>query len=388
MADEEKKIINQENTNESDAETIKEASAAEEAVKETSSVEMKAEPKKTKTASKSSNGKKKKKKKSAYRRMIEHHIKVAAIIIGSIALVAVLFFTLIASYDFSKKAWHVKFDPIHGYSYTLYLKQEYTPAHIVIESCSKSSEEVTVPDTIFGARVETIGDGAFKSSVKTVKLGQYVTLVGEDMSDKSFVLPENYGTGALKSYVTFKDKNGSGFYYKAMYDNTMMAFAYFGTKEGYKIPESFGGMKVSKATEYYENDEYTSRLAEYEAEHYSVLPYNMIRVNIIRNEAIDPYVSSLEDLESRQRMKERIMSLPAQYNYNTDGTPADGETAIKLAFIHKGDGNGKNCGGVMADYDPSDFFAAVRYVSKRTSDCHTDGEPDFEVWMMDGFAGS
>ena len=111
----------------------------------------------------------------------------------------------------------------------------------------------------------------------------------------------------------------------------------------------------------------------------------MIRVNIIRNEAIDPYVSSLEDLESRQRMKERIMSLPAQYNYNTDGTPADGETAIKLAFIHKGDGNGKNCGGVMADYDPSDFFAAVRYVSKRTSDCHTDGEPDFEVWMMDGF---
>ena len=60
-------------------------------------------------------------------------------------------------------------------------------------------------------------------------------------------------------------------------------------------------------TEYYENDEYTTRFAEYEAEHYSVLPYNMIRVNILRNEAIDPYVSSLEDLESRQRMKERII---------------------------------------------------------------------------------
>ena len=45
MADEEKKIINQENTNESDAETIKEASAAEEAVKETSAVEKKAESK-------------------------------------------------------------------------------------------------------------------------------------------------------------------------------------------------------------------------------------------------------------------------------------------------------------------------------------------------------
>ena len=44
MADEEKKIINQENTNESDAEAIKEAAAAEEAVQETSAVEKKAAP--------------------------------------------------------------------------------------------------------------------------------------------------------------------------------------------------------------------------------------------------------------------------------------------------------------------------------------------------------
>ena len=378
MADEEKKIVDQENTEET----------VESVVKEEAPSEKKSEPKKTQTASRSASGKKKKKKKSAYRRMIEHHLKVAGIIVGSIALVAVLFFTLIASYDFSKKAWHVKFDPFHGYSYTLYLKQEYYPAHVVIDSCSKSSEEVTVPDTIFGARVETIGDGAFKSSVKTVKLGQYVNLVGEGMSDKTFVLPEKYGQAALKSYVTFKDKNASGFYYKAMYDNTMMAFAYFGTEADYKVPESFGGMKVSKTTEYYENDDYTIRLAEYEAEHYSVLPYNMIRVNLIRNEAIDPYVASLEDLESREKMKERIMSLPAQYSYNADGTPADGETAIKLAFIHKGDGNGKNCGGVMADYDPSDFFAAVRYMAKRTSDCHTNGEPDLDVWMMAGFIES
>ena len=387
MADEEKKILDQENIEETVAEKVE--AAAEEVVKEEAPVEKKVEPKKTQASSKSTSGKKKKKKKkSAYRRMIEHHLKVAGIIIGSIALIAILFFTLIASYDFSKKAWHVKFDPIHGYSYTLYLKQEYSPAHVVIESCSKSSEEVTIPDTIFGARVETIDDDAFKSSVKTVKLGQYVTMVGEGMSDKTFILPENYGQAALKSYVTFKDKNASGFYYKAMFDNTMMAFAYFGSEADYKVPESFGGMKVSKTTEYYENDEYTTRLAEYEAEHYSVLPYNMIKVNLIHNEAIDPYVYFLEDLESREKMKERIMSLPAQYNYNADGTPADGETAIKLAFIHKGDGNGKNCGGVMADYDPSDFFAAIRYMSKRTSDCHTDGEPDLEVWMMAGFIES
>ncbi|MBR5417663.1 MAG: hypothetical protein IK109_06480, partial [Clostridiales bacterium] len=210
MADEEKKILDQENIEENVAEEAE--AAAEEVVKEEAPVEKKTEPKKTRTGSRSTSGKKKKKKKSAYRRMIEHHLKVAGIIIGSIALIAVLFFTLIASYDFSKKAWHVKFDPIHGYSYTLYLKQEYTPAHIVIESCSKSSEEVTIPDTIFGARVETIEDDAFKSSVKTVKLGQYVTMVGEGMSDKTFVLPENYGQTALKSYVTFKDKNASGFY--------------------------------------------------------------------------------------------------------------------------------------------------------------------------------
>ena len=104
MADEEKKILDQENKEENVAETVKEEAPSE----------KKPELKKTQTPSKSTSGKKKKKK-SAYRRMVEHHLKVAGIIVGSIALIAILFFTLIASYDFSKKAWHVKFDPFHGY---------------------------------------------------------------------------------------------------------------------------------------------------------------------------------------------------------------------------------------------------------------------------------
>lgn len=323
------------------------------------------------------------KKKSAYRRMIEHRLKIAGIIVGSIALLLVLFFTLIASYDFSEKAWHVKFDPIHGYKYTLYTKQGYTPARIVIESCSKSGDEVTLPDTIWGVRVEELSDGAFKDSVKTIRLGKNVNLVGEGYQDKTLILPEGYG--ATSYYTSFKDREHSGFYYKAMPDGTLTAFAYFGSESTYTVPKSFAGLPVKKVTEYYENDDYLIRLAECEADHYSVLPYNMIRVNLIRNEAIDPYVYFLQDLESREKMKERIMSLPAQYSYNSDGTPADGETAIKLALIHKGDGNGKNCGGVMADYDPLDFIAAERYLTKRTSDCHTDGEPDFGDWLMDGF---
>ena len=142
-----------------------------------------------------------KKKKSAYRRMIEKRIKIIACIVAVLAILVTVFFTCIASYSFSEKAWHVKFDPFHGYSYTLYLKKDFTPAHIVIESCSKGSSEVTVPDSIWGVRVDEIADNAFKDSVKTVNLSRNVVRVGEGCADKTIVLPYGYGsTGFLTSY--------------------------------------------------------------------------------------------------------------------------------------------------------------------------------------------
>ena len=55
-----------------------------------------------------------KKKKSAYRRMIEKRIKIIACIVAVLAILVTVFFTCIASYSFSEKAWHVKFDPFHG----------------------------------------------------------------------------------------------------------------------------------------------------------------------------------------------------------------------------------------------------------------------------------
>ena len=79
--------------------------------------------------------------------------------------------------------------------YYKYLKKEYTPAHIVIESSSKGSSEVTVPDSIWGVRVDELSDDVFKDSVKTVKLGKNVTQVGEGNSDKTFILPENVHSG-------------------------------------------------------------------------------------------------------------------------------------------------------------------------------------------------
>ena len=325
-----------------------------------------------------------KKKKSAYRRMIEHRLKVAGIVIGSIALLAILFFTCIASYSFSEKAWHVKFDPIHGYSYTLYLKKDYTPAHIVIESSSKGSSEVTVPDSIWGVRVDELSDDVFKDSVKTVKLGKNVTRVGEGNSDKTFILPENYGSAGF--YTTFRDKEGSGFYYKALPDKTLVAFAYFKDQASYQVPKTFGGITVSKATEFYENDNYTLTFAEFEAKTSTLIPYNMVRVKLLEKDGIDPYANSMTGATTHDKLRAQLLGLPQTFNYKDDGaTPADGETAIKLALIQRGDGLGKTCGDVLAEYPERDFVAAVNYISTMTADCLTTDEPVLEAWMTDGF---
>ena len=159
--------------------------------KETNEIAEKAKLAETKApaSGKSAGSSSGKKKKTAYRRMIEHRLKIAAIVVGAVSVLLILFFTCIAGYSFSAKAWHVKFDPIHGYAYTYYQKKDFTPAHIVIESCSKSATSVTVPDTIWGARVEEISDDAFKSSVQEIRLGKYIYSVGEGYSDKHFVLP-------------------------------------------------------------------------------------------------------------------------------------------------------------------------------------------------------
>lgn len=325
----------------------------------------------------------KKKKKSAQRRLMEHRIKMVAIPVGIVALLATVFFVFFAHYDFSKKAWIVKFDPIHGYTYTMYSKQEYSHARIVIHSCSKKSDEVTVPDTIFGVRVEELEEGAFSDAVKTIHLGKYVHLIGEGYGNKALTLPDGYGTDG--NYLSILDKNGTGFYYKAMPDLSLTAFAYFGTEEAYQVPTSFSGIKVSKVTPYYVNDDYLTLLAECEATHSSTLAYNMERVKMIQSRGIDPYIYYLEDLESREKVKQRLLTLPDEYNYLPDGSAADGETAIKLALIHNGDGKGKNCAIVMAGYPPLDFITAERYISKHTSDCHTDGEMGYGEWLMDGF---
>lgn len=324
-----------------------------------------------------------KKKKSAKRRMIERRIKIAAIIVAVIALLVTVFFTCIASYSFSEKAWHVKFDPIHGYSYTIYQKQEFTPAHIVIDSCSKSSSEVEVPDSIWGVRVDEISDNAFKESVKTIKLGQNIVRVGEGCTDKTIVLPYGYGsTGFLTS---FKDKNGSGFYYKALADKTLVAYAFFKDQASYQLPKTFAGIPVSKAVEYYENDGYTEVYADYVFQSATVLPYNMHQVQLLEKEGIDPYANMMDGATSRDKIRGKLLGLPQNYRYNADGTPADGETAIKLAIVQRGNGVGKTCGDVMAEYPPRDFVTAVKYISEMTAESHTEDEPDFEAWMMDGF---
>ena len=359
---------------------------AVEAVSEEAS-EKALEEKKTADSSKSvakSTSPKGKKKKSAYRRMIEHRLKVAGIVIGAITLLAVFFFTCIASYSFSKKAWHVKFDPIHGYSYTVYLKDGYTPAHIVIDSCSKSSSEVTVPDSIWGVRVDEISDGVFKDSVETVRLGKNITRVGEGNADKKFVLPENYGSNGF--YTSFRDKAGSGFYYKALPDKTLVAFAFFGDEASYQVPKTYGGLAVSKATEFYVNDDYTLSFADFEVQTSTMLPYNMVRVQLSEKDGIDPYADSMTGATTHDKLRGKLLGLPQHYNYKADGvTPADGETAIKLALVQRGDGAGRTCGDVMAEYPARDFVAAVKYISSMTAESHTSEEPDYEVWMMDGF---
>ena len=326
----------------------------------------------------------KKKKKSGRRRMIEHRLKIAGIIVGIIALLTILFFTFVASYDFSEKAWHVKFDPIHGYKYTLYLKKDYTPAHIVIESSSKGSSEVKVPESIWGVRVDELGDDVFKDSVKTVRIGSNIKTVGEGNGDKTFVLPESYGTNGF--YTAFKDKDASGFYYKALEDKTLVAFAYLGDEASYQVPKTYGGITVSKAVEYYENDEYTKSFAEFEAKTSSMIPYNMVRVQLLEREGIDPYADSMTGATTHDKLRSKLLSLPQNYRYKSDGyTPADGETAIKVALVQRGNGLGKTCGDVMTEYPEREFVAAVKYLSENTAECHTTDEPDFDEWLMDGF---
>ena len=325
----------------------------------------------------------KKKKKSAERRLLEHRLKIAGIIVAVIAVLVTLFFTCIASYSFSEKAWHVKFDPIHGYSYTVYQKKDFTPAHIVIDSCSKGSSEVTVPDSIWGVRVDEISDNAFKDSVKTVKLGKNITRVGEGVTDKTIVLPSGYGSNGF--LTSFKDKNGSGFYYKALADQTMVAFAYFGEQASYQVPKTFGGITVSKAVEFYTNDTFTESYAEYVAQSATVVPYNMVKVQLIEKEGVDPYADMMDGATTKDKLRSALLTLPQNYNYNSDGSPADGETAVKLAIVQRGNGVGKTCGDVMVEYPPRDFVSAVTYISEQTESALTSDEPTFTEWMMDGF---
>ena len=330
----------------------------------------------------------KKKKKTAHQRMIEHHIKVAATIVAIVAVILTVFFVFFARYDFSKKAWKVMRDPFHGCSYTLYTKQQYQHSRVVIDKYNKKSGEVTIPDKIFGARVEELADNCIAQGVTKVTLGKHVKLVGEGFGGKTIVVPsseERNRAGEGKSYIAFKDKQGSGFYYSLMDDDTLVAFAYFGTEEAYTVPTSFAGIKVSLATEYYVNDDYLVALAESEAVHFSTLPYNMVRVNEIQKSGIDPYIYSLTEQDSREDIKARLFDLPDQYQYLSDGSPANGETAIKLALIHNGDGKGLNCAGVMAQYDPIDFITSELYLTRETRYCHTEEEQDFGDWLRDGF---
>ncbi|MBP5417166.1 MAG: hypothetical protein J6Y58_06565 [Clostridiales bacterium] len=375
MADEEKKITEAVEEEVEAAAEKTEETVAEKAAKVKDAAEAKTE----KTAETSGS----KKKKSAKRRMIEHRIKIIAIIVAVIAVLVTIFFTCIASYSFSEKAWHVKFDPIHGYSYTIYQKQDFTPAHIVIDSCSKGSSEVTVPDSIWGVRVDEISDNAFKDSVKTVKLGKNIVRVGEGCADKTIVLP--YGYGSTGFLTAFKDKNGSGFYYKALADKTLCAYAYFGEQGSYQMPKTFAGIPVSQVVEYYANDGYTEVYADYVFQSSTLLPYNMHQVQLIEKEGIDPYANMMDGATSRDKIRGKLLGLPQNYRYNADGTPADGETAIKLAIVQRGNGVGKTCGDVLKEYSPRDFVTAVKYISDMTAESHTEDEPDFEAWMMEGF---
>ena len=324
----------------------------------------------------------KKKKKTAYRRMIEHRIKIASIIVGVIALLAILFFTLVASYSFSEKAWHVKFDPIHGYSYILYTKQEFSPAHIVITSCSLKDKEITVPDTIWGVLVDELEDNAFPKEGQIIHLGQYVTVVGEGYGDKLLILPSGYENSY--SYLSIKDRNGSGFYYKVTKYGALAAYAFFGTQEQYQIPKSCCGLPVSLVTEYYENDAYLEALAEVEAETSSIPAYNMLRVDEVRKNGIDPYVMTMKYKASLENIQTRLMRLPDEFTFLADGSPADGETAIKMAIINTGTVSGESCGDVMAKYTPMEFIRAESFITQRTNDCHDTDELSFQEWLCDG----
>lgn len=332
---------------------------------------------------------KKKKKKTGHQRLIEHRIKVASISVGAVALVLAVFFLFFARYNFKDHAWKVMRDPFHSsFSYTYYTKQAYRHARVVIDSCNKKKGEVKIPDKIFGARVEELADHCMADGVTKVDLGVHVLLVGEGFSNKTIVVASAEArnvAGEGKKYVALKDREGSGFYYKVMEDGTLVAYAYFGTEDAFSIPTSFAGIPVSLCTEYYVSDEYLEKMAVSEAEHASTLPYNMLRLKEIQKSGIDPYIYSLEEKDSRENIKARLFDLPDQYQYNADGSPANGETAIKLALIHNGDGNGLNCAGVMAQYDPLDFITSELYLTRETRYCHTEEEQDFGDWLRDGF---
>ena len=318
----------------------------------------------------------------AMKRLRRHRIRVASTILGVIAVLAMIFFVFIAHYDFHKKAWIVKWDPIHGFAYTLYTQQEYSHSRIVITSSSKTSESITIPDTMWGARVEELADNSISDSVKNITLGKYVYLLGEGFGSKTISVDPGYAESS--TYLSVKDKDASGFYYKLQKDSTMVAFAYFGTEEAYQVPSSICGVKVARCTEYYVNDDYLSLLAETFATHESTVPFNMVRVKMIQQRAIAPYMNYLTKRESRENTKTRLFSLPDQYNFNADGSPADGETAIKMALINNGDGKGNNCALVMAKYPPLDFIAALKYLGKNTQACLEGGELNIYEWIQDG----
>ena len=330
----------------------------------------------------------KKRHAQAYRRLMLRRIRVTCTVVGILLAVFVIFWSFFAHYDFSKKAWVVTYDPIHGYAYTRFSKQDYAHARIVIDKCFSSKEEVTIPDTIFGARVEELGDRSFKDSVKTIRLGTYVNLVGEGFGDKKLVMvsaEKRQVPGETKKYLSIRDKESSGFFFKTLDDDTLLAFAYFGAQEQYSVPSSICGIKVTKATEYYVNDDYLSMLADTFLTHAGTFAYNMLRVKMVQKNAIDPYMMALTDTESRESLKDCLLDLPDQYTFNPDGSAADGETAIKLAMINNGDGKGNNCALVMAKYDPLDFVRAMHYLSVNSAVCHNESEPDLEEWLAGGF---
>ncbi len=360
-------------------EAISEASAKK-ALKKVDKADAEVPEKEDKAGSGSSP--KKKKKKSAYRRMIEHRIKVAAIVVAAIAAVFILFVTCIASYDFSEKAWHVKFDPIHGFSYTYFLKKDFVPAHIEIDSCSKGGSSVTIPDTIWGVRVDGISDDAFKDSVKQVMLGKFVYYVGEGNGEQAFILPEGYGS--TEYYVTFKDKDASGFYYKANPDGTLTAYAYFKARDKFAVPNQYGGLTVAYCTDYYENTTYLTEMAETLVTSHSMLPYNMARIIEVGEQGINPYFFSV-DQDSSTRLQNVFKNLPRIYKYDENGNPADGESAIKLAITNHGGGKGESVMDVIESYPPVTFIAAEKDLTVQTIDALLNDSIDFSSWLRSGF---